>query len=84
VFWVPRIHSMNGFRLLFDFYNTPGKINCQYDFIDFSFAYGIGILGDSQRVFVSSKNPRVLVLHLITNQSKTGLMHDYFQNFTFL
>jgi hypothetical protein len=45
----------------------PAPRNCQDDFMDFSFAYGMGILGDSQHVFVLSKNPRVLVPHLIIN-----------------
>jgi len=65
MFWVPRIHSINGFRLLFDFYITPGKMNCQEGFIDFSFAPGICSLGDSQDVFVSSKNLQVLHFLLV-------------------
>ncbi len=29
--WVPRIHSLNGSRLLFDFYFSTEKINCQLE-----------------------------------------------------
>jgi len=58
---------MNGFRLLFDCYITPGKINCQDDFRDFS-SHPENAFGVILNLFCFIKNPQFL-----------SLLHENFQ-----